>query len=141
MIAQIPAVLLVEANPADARRVQEMVAASGEHDLVLRPCRRLADAVSEIEKTATDCVLLDLSLPDVEGLEAIDRLRAQFPDLPIIILTGLNDEEVALEALGAGAQDYLVKDLIDGVGLKRAVRYAIKRKSAESELAKLGRQN
>ena len=141
MIAPIPAVLLVEANPADARRVQEMVAASGDHELVLRPCRRLADAVSEIEESATDCVLIDLSLPDAEGLEGIDGLRAQFPDLPIIVLTDLNDEEVALEALGAGAQDYLVKGSIDGVGLKRAVRYAIERKSAESELAELGRQN
>ncbi len=118
-----------------------MVSASGDHDLVLRPCRNLADAIEEIEDGATDCVLLDLSLPDVSGLDGIDRLRERFPDLPIIILTGLNDEDVALEALGAGAQDYLVKGSIEGIGLKRAVRYAIERKSAENELAHLGRQN
>ncbi len=141
MMPAVPSVLLVENNPADARLLQEMVAATGDHDLVLRPCRKLADAIKEIEADATDCVLLDLSLPDVSGLDGIDRLRARFPDLPIIILTGLNDEEVALEALGAGAQDYLVKGSIDGDGVMRAVRYAIERKSAEGELAQLGRQN
>lgn len=137
----VPSVLLVEDNPADARLIQEMVATTGDHDLVLRPCRRLAEAISEIEAVATDCVLLDLSLPDVSGLDGIDRLHARFPDLPIIILTGLNDEDVALEALGAGAQDYLVKGSIEGDGVKRAVRYAIERKHAEVELAQLGRQN
>jgi diguanylate cyclase (GGDEF)-like protein/PAS domain S-box-containing protein len=134
-------VLLVEDNPADARLLQEMVAATGDHVLTLRPCRRLAEAIEQIREGATDCVLLDLSLPDTAGLEGIDWLREEFPELPIIILTGLDDEEVALEALGAGAQDYLLKGSIDGVGLKRAVRYAIERKAAENELATLGRQN
>ncbi|MDX6587090.1 MAG: hypothetical protein QOI31_1563 [Solirubrobacterales bacterium] len=141
MMPSVPSVLLVEDNPADARLLQEMVSVSGDHDLVLRPCRKLSEAIKEIEDGETDCVLLDLSLPDVSGLDGIDQLRERFPDLPIIILTGLNDEEVALEALGAGAQDYLVKGSIEGVGLKRAVRYAIERKSAENELAHLGRQN
>ena len=134
-------ILLVEDNPADARLLQRMVSASGLHDVVLRPCRSLAEALTEIESGATDCILLDLSLPDVSGLDGIDRLRAKSPDLPIVILTGLNDEDVALEALGAGAQDFLVKGSIDGDGVKRAVRYAIERKAAESELARLGRQN
>ena len=118
-----------------------MVSSSGGDAMRLKPCRRLVDAVKEIEAGTTDCILLDLSLPDVSGLHGIDRLLQRFPDLPIIILTGLDDEEVALEALGAGAQDYLVKGSIDGGGLKRAVRYAIERKSAERELAHLGRQN
>ena len=133
--------LLVEDDPADARLLQKMVALLGDADLVLHPCRTLAEAVAEIEAHAPDCVLLDLSLPDVTGLEGIDRLRERFPELPIIILTGLNDERVALDALGAGAQDYLVKGTIDGAGLRRAVRYAIERKSAENELAHLNRQN
>ena len=137
----VPSVLLVEDNPADARLLQEMVATSGDHDLILRPCRKISEAIKEIEDGTTDCVLLDLSLPDVSGLDGFDRLRERFPDLPIIILTGLNDEDVALEALGAGAQDYLVKGSIEGDGVKRAVRYAIERKSAEGELAHLGRQN
>ena len=133
--------LLVEDDPADARLLQKMVALLGDSDLVLHPCRTLAEAVAEIEAHAPDCVLLDLSLPDVSGLEGIDRLRELFPELPIIILTGLNDERVALDALGAGAQDYLVKGTIDGAGVRRAVRYAIERKSAENELAHLNRQN
>ncbi|HYH62866.1 MAG TPA: EAL domain-containing protein, partial [Solirubrobacterales bacterium] len=141
MMPAVPSVLLVEDNPADARLLQEMVASTGEHDLVLRPCRRLADAIEAIEADATDCVLLDLSLPDVTGLDGIDQLRERFPRLPIVILTGLNNDDVALEALQAGAQDFLVKGSIEGDGVKRAVRYAIERKSAEEELARLGRQN
>ena len=96
MMPTVPSVLLVEDNPADARLLQEMVAATGEHDLVLRPCRRLADAIKAIEAETTDCVLLDLSLPDVTGLDGIDRLRERFPSMPIVILTGLNNEDVAL---------------------------------------------
>jgi diguanylate cyclase (GGDEF)-like protein/PAS domain S-box-containing protein len=141
MMPAVPSVLLVEDNPADARLIQEMVSSTGDHDLILRPCRKIADAIREIEDGATDCVLLDLSLPDASGLDGIDRLRADFPDLPIIILTGLNDEDLALEALGAGAQDFLVKGSIDGDGMKRAVRYAIERKFAEGELKQLGRKN
>jgi diguanylate cyclase (GGDEF)-like protein/PAS domain S-box-containing protein len=133
--------LLVEDNPADARVLQEMVAGSREHELALRPCRSLAEAIDEIEGGDTDCVLLDLSLPDVEGLDGIHRLSAQFPEVPIVILSGLDDEEVALESLSAGAQDYLVKGSIEAAGLKRAVRYAIERQSADSELQNLARQN
>jgi diguanylate cyclase (GGDEF)-like protein/PAS domain S-box-containing protein len=136
-----PLVLLVEDNPADARLLQEMVEASGSNDLVLRPCRRLADAFEEIESRRTDCVLLDLSLPDSSGLDSIEALRERFPKLPLVILTGLANEDLALEALGAGAQDYLVKGSIDGAGIKRAVRYAIERKSSENEVKRLGRQN
>lgn len=141
MMPAVPSVLLVEDNPADARLLQEMVAASGDHDIVLHPCRKLSDAMERVEAGTTDCVLLDLSLPDVNGLDGIDRFRERFPHLPIVILTGLANEDVALEALQAGAQDYLVKGSIEGDGVKRAVRYAIERKSADVELARLGRQN
>jgi diguanylate cyclase (GGDEF)-like protein/PAS domain S-box-containing protein len=136
-----PSVLVVEGNPADAKLLQELVSASGDRGLVLRPCRRLADAIEEIKNGATDCVLLDLTLPDADGLGGIHRLRDAFPELPIVILTGLDDEEVALEALSAGAQDYLVKGSIDGATLTRRVRYAIQRKSAENQLATVGRRN
>jgi diguanylate cyclase (GGDEF)-like protein/PAS domain S-box-containing protein len=141
VIPAVSSVLLVEGNPAEARLLQEMVSASGKQDLALSPCRSLAEAFTELESGATDCILLDLSLPDLSGLDGMNRLRETFPDLPIIILAGLNDEELALEVLSAGAQDFLVKGSIDGDGVKRAVRYAIERKAAESELARLGRQN
>ncbi len=141
MTPAVPSVLLVEDNPADARLLQEMVAASGDHDIALHPCRKLSDAMARVEDGTTDCILLDLSLPDVNGLEGIERLRERFPHMPIVILTGLANEDVALEALQAGAQDYLVKGNIEGGGVKRAVRYAIERKSADVELARLGRQN
>ena len=141
MMPAAPSVLLVEDNPADARLLQEMVAVPGDQDIVLRRCRKLADAVESIETDPVDCVLLDLSLPDVDGLDGVVLLRSRFPELPIIILTGLNDQDVALGALAAGAQDYLVKGGIEGDGVKRAVRYSIERKLAEVELARLGRQN
>ena len=137
----VTSVLLIEDNPADAKLLQELVAATGDHDLALRPCRRLADAIAEIERGPTDCVLLDLTLPDASGLDGVARLSERFPELPLIILTALDNEEMALEALGAGAQDYLAKGSIDGHGIKRAVRYAIERKAAENELKQLGRQN
>lgn len=133
-------VLLVEDSPADARLLQEMVAATGAKDITLAPCRRLAEACDLLAKEPINCVLLDLSLPDAHGLEGIDRLRKLFPAVPIVILTGLDDEGVAMEALQAGAQDYLVKGSADGDGIRRAVRHAIERKASEEALAKLARR-
>lgn len=141
MIPAVPTVLLVEDNAADARLLQEMVAGTGEHDLALESCQRLADAIDRVDRFQIDCVLLDLSLPDTSGLDGVDELRSRFPEMPIVILTGLDDQDVAVDALHAGVQDYLVKGRIEGDGVKRAVRYAIERKLADEELARSKRQN
>ena len=78
-----------------------------------------------------DCVLLDLDLPDAQGLSALHRLKTDRADLAVLVLTGLDDERRGIEAVGAGAQDYLVKGQIDGQGLARAVRYAVERQRAD----------
>ena len=81
------------------------------------------------------CVLLDLSLPDATRLEALMQLRAAAPDVPIVILTGLQDELLAVKAVQEGAQDYLVKGRVDGHALGRSITYAVERKAAEMELS------
>ena len=74
-----------------------------------------------------DCALLDLGLPDAVGLTALEKLRAQVPDVPVVVLTGRIDDGIGPEALAAGAQDFLVKGQVDGPGLERSVRYAVER--------------
>ena len=83
-----------------------------------------------------DLVLLDLSLPDSQGFDTFARVHAQAPDLPIVVVTGSNDEMLAVQAVQAGAQDYLVKGEIDSGLLSRAMRYAIERKKTEIALRK-----
>src|SRR5262245_55476161 len=95
---------------------------------------RLAPALKELTSGEFDAVLLDLSLPDAHGLDTISRVRGHAPGVPIVVLTGLNNEEVAVKALEQGAQDYLIKGEVDGALLIRALRYAIQRQRAEEAL-------
>ena len=78
-----------------------------------------------------DCVLVDLGLPDAYGLEAVRRLREAVPEMPVVVLTGDTDEQRAVQALGAGAQDYLIKGTISGASLARAIRHSVQRKLAD----------
>jgi diguanylate cyclase (GGDEF)-like protein/PAS domain S-box-containing protein len=133
--------VLVEDNPADARLVEEMVLGDRMDRFELTCLSRLSEARSHLASDGADCVLLDLSLPDAVGLECVEALRAEFAEIPIVIITGLDDEDTALKALHAGAQDYLIKGQIRGDAVRRAVRYAVERKRGEEEVARLGRQN
>jgi diguanylate cyclase (GGDEF)-like protein len=129
-------VLLVEDDADDRELVREMLRDSGA-DVVLTACDRLSSALDPIARGLADLVLLDLSLPDATGLEGLRRLRVAAPELPIVVLSGLTDERVALEAVQAGAQDYLMKGQVDGVSLARAVRYAVERQRAERRLSRM----
>jgi diguanylate cyclase (GGDEF)-like protein/PAS domain S-box-containing protein len=133
--------VLVEDNPADARLVEEMVLAERRDRFELTCLNRLSEARSHLTSDGAACVLLDLSLPDAVGLEGVEALRAEFAEIPIVIITGLDDEDTALKALHAGAQDYLIKGEIRGDVVRRAVRYAVERKRGEAEVARLSRQN
>jgi diguanylate cyclase (GGDEF)-like protein/PAS domain S-box-containing protein len=133
--------VLVEDNPGDARLVEEMVLGESSDRFELTCLSRLSEARSHLANDGAACVLLDLSLPDAVGLEGVEALRAEFAEIPIVIITGLDDEETALKALHAGAQDYLIKGQIRGDAVRRAVRYAVERKRGEEEVARLGRQN
>ncbi|HEY2636190.1 MAG TPA: diguanylate cyclase, partial [Solirubrobacteraceae bacterium] len=100
-------------------------------------CPSLLEARERLRDQPFDCLLLDLSLPDADGLEAVEQVRDADPAVPIVVLTGNDDERIGVRAVKAGAQDYLIKGRADGVQLSRAIRYAIERKRAEAELAHL----
>lgn len=127
-------VLLVEDNPADARLFRETIVDTRRLPPLLTHVQRLGDAIERLRAERFDVVLLDLSLPDSEGLDSIVRVHEKVPEIPIVILTGQDDEQLALKAVRAGAQDYLVKGQGDGNLLLRAMRYAIERKRIEEAL-------
>ena len=102
-------------------------------EVTIIECDRLADATGRLAAAPVDCVLLDLSLPDAAGLEGLARVREAAPDLPVVVLSGLEDEATAMRAMSLGAQDYLLKGEADGLLLERSVRYAIERKRAEDD--------
>ena len=128
--------LLVEDNPGDARLVHEHLAdADGGRSWTVDDAPTLAAAVAKVrDRAIPDIVLLDLSLPDSFGLETLARWQAVAPTLPVIVLTGSDDEALAVAAVREGAQDYLVKGRIDGALLIQAVRYAIERKLVQEDL-------
>jgi serine phosphatase RsbU (regulator of sigma subunit) len=117
--------VLVEDDPGDALLVTEMLLDVAP-DVLLTPFRTLQAALDHWPADA-DCVLLDLGLPDAIGLTALEKLRAQVPDVPVVVLTGRLDDGIGPEALAAGAQDFLVKGQVDGPGLERSLRYAVER--------------
>jgi diguanylate cyclase (GGDEF)-like protein len=128
-------VLSVEDNRGDAILVREMLRDASPDGFVLQNADRLSTAVACLLDGAVDCVLLDLSLPDAEGLEALAQVRTVALDVPIIVLTGRSDEVLAVQAVHEGAQDYLIKGQVDARLLSRSINYAIERKRAEVELA------
>ncbi|MEV7103751.1 fused response regulator/phosphatase [Streptomyces atroolivaceus] len=129
------ALLLVEDDSGDALLVEEMLTDS-ELDAPLTWCKTMAEARRFLLGCRTPvCVLLDLHLPDVNGLDAVRQLVESAPDAAVIVLTGLDESETGLSAVAQGAQDYLVKGRIDPEVLGRAVRYALQRKHAERSAA------
>ena len=122
-------VLLVEDDDGDALIVEEELELSGARVDVER--RRTLGEATAAGLQRFDCVLLDLNLPDAQGLQGLHELRARAPDLAVLVLTGLDDERRGIEAVGAGAQDYLIKGSTSGVLLARSLRYAVERRRAE----------
>jgi signal transduction histidine kinase len=120
-------ILLVEDNLADAELLQEIIADTQENTYSLVHVERLKDAHNCLSKNYFDVILLDLSLPDKQGLDTVTQTYCLAPDLPIVVLTGCNDQVMALEALRQGAQDYLVKGKIDHNLLFRSIHHAIER--------------
>jgi len=127
-------ILLVEDNPGDARLIREMLAEAGYGDFEIEAVPRLAPGLARLARGGIDAVLLDLGLPDSQGLETFIKTQAQEPHLPVVVLTGLADEALGLKAVRLGAQDYLVKDKVDGSLLARALRYAIERQQVQDAL-------
>jgi diguanylate cyclase (GGDEF)-like protein/PAS domain S-box-containing protein len=127
----IRSLLLIEDHPGDARLLQEMLNESGGQQTRLTRVEQMNEAEAHLATHAVDLVLLDLGLLDVQGLDAVRRAHAAAPHIPLVVLTGLDDEVLAGHALQEGAQDYLIKGQIDTRSLMRALRYAVERKAME----------
>jgi diguanylate cyclase (GGDEF)-like protein/PAS domain S-box-containing protein len=130
----IKVLLLVEDNPADVRLLREMIHEQALHQTELTQVETMGQAEKHLAANAVDIILLDLGLADAQGLQSIRRARAVAPGVPLVVLTGLDDESMAARALQEGVQDYLIKGQIDARGLLRALRYAVERKTMQEEL-------
>lgn len=129
-------ILLAEDNPGDARTVRELAERAGSLHVTFKGVENLLGLLDSLAREGTDVVLLDLTLPDVSGLAAVEKSYEQAPGVPIVVLAPVEDEKLALDVMKAGAQDFLVKGRFDGAQLVRTLRYAIERKRVERELAR-----
>jgi signal transduction histidine kinase len=127
-------VLLIEDSEDDAYLIREMLMEKEDAGILLVWVDRLGTGLTRLAENKSDLVLLDLSLPDSHGLETFDLVQGCAKDVPIVVLTGLDDEVMANQAVRRGAQDYLVKGRLDGTLLARAARYAVERKQSEKAL-------
>jgi diguanylate cyclase (GGDEF)-like protein len=134
-------VLLIEHDPTDARLIQEMIEEKSWASFDLICADKLQAGLKHLSNGSADIVLLDLDLLDSKGLGTFIKVHDHRPAVPIIVLTGLDEEKVGLEAVQKGAQDYLVKGRMDGNLLIRAVRYAIESRHAEEELRRSEEKN
>ncbi len=134
---KITNILLVEDNPGDARLVEIMLNQTSNSGFRLTCSNSMAEAITEISNHGYDAALLDMSLPDGEGIENITRLKSRAPSMPIVVMTGRKDEEFAISAVKAGAQDYLVKGQIDELQLSRTLHYSIERKNLQEQITHL----
>lgn len=123
-------ILLIEDNPGDARLIEEMTYDVQEHRLSVLHAGSLTEGLRRLADSTFDAVLLDIGLPDSSGLDSVQEIRAAAPEVPIIMLTGVHDEDTISSSLQMGAQDYLIKGRIDADLLVRAIRYSIERMRA-----------
>ncbi|TDC54510.1 response regulator [Actinomadura sp. KC345] len=128
-VAGSPHLLLVEDDPGDAFLFEELLA-EAQPGVRITVATTLAEALDAL-RPDMQCVIVDLSLPDAQGLDALHQMHARAPSIAVLVLTGLADAHVGVEAVAAGAQDYLVKQDVDGALLTRAISYAIERKRAD----------
>jgi PAS domain S-box-containing protein len=133
MKEKMKTILLIEDNAADAMFIDELLQGSG-CACELKRCERLSQAFALADAQSFDAVLLDLGLPDSIGIETLSRLQERMPDVPVVVLTGMSDQEVAASAISLGAQDYLVKGRIEREVLVRSILYSIERKRIETSM-------
>jgi PAS domain S-box-containing protein/putative nucleotidyltransferase with HDIG domain len=128
-------ILLLEDNPGDVRYIDELLKSEDTFQFTLTSLDHLQKGISWLIYEKPDVILLDLGLPDSQGLDTLIKVALHVPYIPIIVLTGLNDKEVAIKALKANAQDYLIKGGFDKDLLIRVINYSIERKQHENNLA------
>jgi putative nucleotidyltransferase with HDIG domain len=127
-------IMIIEDNPGDARLVREALAEAPDISYHVLHADRLATGLQLLKEQPVEVLLLDLGLPDSQGIDTVVTAHTRFPDLPIVVLSGIHDETTALDALKHGAQDYLPKGTILGAVLPRVLRYAIERQRLRLEL-------
>jgi len=130
-------VLLIEDNDVDARLTQDLLAEWSVEEFKIIHAKTLSEGLLQIDKGHFDAILLDLSLPDAFGLPTVRQVHATNPSIPVVVLSGVSDQSLALQAVQQGAQDYLVKGQGHPELLARSVRYAIERKRSEERLTYL----
>jgi PAS domain S-box-containing protein len=135
MSSETTNVLLVEDNPGDIALLKVMLSEQRGHRICLETASRVADAATRLDSGGIDVVLLDLTLPDARGIEAVVRLQQHIERVPIIVQTGIDDEDLAVKAMQLGAEDYIVKGQVDGPMLVRTIRYALERTRTARELS------
>jgi len=124
--------LLIDDDPEYTFLMREMLTAAWDAPFHLQCADRLSNGLKQLTMGDADVILLDLLLPDSQGLDTFVQVHAQVPDTPIIVLSNLKDEELATKAIQKGAQDYLLKGQTDVNDLRRAIRHAIGRKRAKA---------
>jgi len=132
-------ILLIEDNPDDIDLFREVLSEVQNETFTLTSVIRLNEGVSHLETESVDIVFLDLSLPDSHGIEGLTKVHIQAPNVPVVILTGFDDDKTALDAMRLGAQDYLIKGDIEPRLLIKSIRYAIERKRAERAVQEIER--
>lgn len=130
-------VLLIEDSPGDARLVRELLRETAGDGIRVKHRTTLSEGMQCLGSGHFDIALLDLGLPDVQGLDGLAKLRAGFPDVPVVVLTGSDDADLAVNAVKSGAQDYLIKGHGDGGLLLRAINYAVERTRSQIALRDL----
>jgi signal transduction histidine kinase len=133
-------VLLVEDNAGDARLIQESLSETKGEPFEVEIADRLSAALERLGEGGIDAVLLDLALPDSQGWGTFDTIRGKAPTIPVIVLTGLGDEALALKMVKKGAQDYVAKIELNGGILPRAIRYAVERERTDQQIRKMNEQ-
>ena len=134
MKSQTVQILLIEDNPGDARLVKEILSGVEGSRFDLKVVDRLSAGLECLDREEKDLVLLDLNLPDSQGLDTLIKVCSRFPSVPIVVLTSIADEMMGSKALKEGAQDYLVKNELDSRLLVRSIRYARERHGLQAEL-------
>lgn len=122
-------VFLIEDDSSHVRHIQYLLSKIEHDEFDFVHVERLSDGLKLLEKSQVDVILLDLGLPDSQGLNTFFRIYEKFSELPIVVFTILDDEEIGIRAVREGAQDYLVKGQVDHILLARAIRYAIERQN------------
>ena len=134
MVSESSNVLLIEDNLGDIVSIRTMISELSDGVFELKFAESLSEALTILENENFDVVLMDLGLPDSQGFRTFTQVHNQMPELPIIIITGLEDEDLGVSAVKEGAQDYLVKGQVDKKLLARSLKFAIERKQTEKEL-------